>query len=149
LILATGAAPVRPSIPGMDLPGVFTLRNLRDTDQIKERVDRGVKQAVLLGGGFISLELAENFVRRGISTTVVEKNDQVLTPFDKEMITPIVQELVDKGVTLLLGQSAEALEESANGLVVCLKSGQRLPANLVIVGVGVRPENKLAVDAGL
>ena len=149
LILATGAAPFRPSIPGIDLPGVFTLRNLQDTDRIKERVDRGVKQAVLLGGGFISLELAENFVRRGISTTVVEKNEQILTPFDKEMTTPIVQELAGKGVTLLLGQSAEAIEQTAEGLVVCLNSGQRLPAQLVIFGVGVRPENKLAVDAGL
>ena len=149
LILATGAAPVRPSIPGIDLPGVFTLRTLQDTDRIKERVDRGVKQAVLLGGGFISLELAENFVRRGISTTVVERNEQILTPFDKEMTTPIVHELASKGVTLLLGQSAEALKQTAEGLVVCLNSGQRLPAQLVIFGVGVRPENKLAVDAGL
>ena len=149
LILATGAAPFRPAIPGIDLPGVFTLRNLQDTDAIKECVDRGVKQAVLLGGGFISLELAENFVRRGVRTTVVEKNEQILPPFDKEMTTPIVQELADKGVTLLLGQSAEALEQTAEGLIVCLNSGQRLPAQLVVFGVGVRPENKLAVDAGL
>ena len=149
LILATGAAPVRPAIPGIDLTGVFTLRNLQDTDQIKERVDQSVTQAVLLGGGFISLELAENFVKRGISTTVVEKNDQILTPFDKEMTTPVVQELASKGVTLLLGQSAEAIEETSEGLIVCLNSGQRLPAQLVVFGVGVRPESKLAVDAGL
>lgn len=149
VILATGAAPFRPSIPGMDLPGVFTLRNLQDTDHIKQRVEQGVKQAVLLGGGFISLELAENFVRLGISTTVVEKNDQILTPFDKEMTQPVVEELANKGVTLLIGQSAEAVEQTAEGLVVCLNSGQRLPAQLVIFGIGVRPENKLAVDAGL
>jgi NADPH-dependent 2,4-dienoyl-CoA reductase/sulfur reductase-like enzyme/rhodanese-related sulfurtransferase len=149
LILATGAAPFRPAIPGIDLPGVFTLRNLQDTDAIKECVDKGVKQAVLLGGGFICLELAENFVRRGIATTVVEKNEQILTPFDNEMTTPIVQELADKGVTLLLGQSAESLEQTADGLVVCLNSGQRVPAKLVVFGVGVRPENKLAVDCGL
>jgi len=149
LILATGAAPFRPAIPGIDLPGVFTLRNLRDTDAIKECVDKGVKQAVLLGGGFICLELADNFVRRGIATTVVEKNEQILTPFDNEMTTPIVQELADKGVTLLLGQSAESLEQTADGLVVCLNSGQRVPAQLVVFGVGVRPENKLAVDSGL
>ncbi len=149
LILATGAAPFRPAIPGIDLPGVFTLRNLQDTDAIKECVDKGVKQAVLLGGGFICLELAENFVRRGIATTVVEKNEQILTPFDNEMTTPIVQELADKGVTLLLGQSAESLEQTADGLVVCLNSGQRVPAQLVVFGVGVRPENKLAVDCGL
>jgi len=149
LILATGAAPFRPSIPGIDLPGVFTLRNLHDTDRIKAQVNRGVKQAVLLGGGFISLEMAENFVRLGISTTVVEKNDQILTPFDKEMTTPIVEELARKGVTLLLGQSAEAVEQAAQGLVVSLKSGRRLPAQRVVFGIGVRPENKLAVDAGL
>ena len=149
VILATGAAPFRPSIPGMELPGVFTLRHLDDTDRIKAQIDRGVKQAVLLGGGFISLELAENMVRRGISTTVVEKNDQILAPFDKEMTTPIVQELAERGVTLLLGQAAESVEKTATGLTVCLTSGQRLPAQLVIFGVGVRPENKLAVDAGL
>ncbi len=149
LIVATGAAPFRPAIPGIDLPGVFTLRNLQDTDAIKEQLDRGVKHAVLLGGGFVSLELAENFVRRGISTTVVEKNDQILPPFDKEMTTPIVQKLKDRGVTLLLSQTAEAFEQTAEGLVVCLNSGQRLPAQLVVFGVGVRPENKLAVDAGL
>lgn len=149
VILATGAAPFRPQIPGMDLPGIFTLRNLQDTDHIKERANQGVKQVVLLGGGFISLELAENFVRLGISTTVVEKNDQILTPFDKEMTQPIVAELANKGVTLKLGQTAEAVEQSADGLVVCLNSGQRLPAQMVIFGVGVRPENKLAVESGL
>ncbi len=149
LILATGAAPFLPSIPGIDLPNVFTLRNLQDTDHIKSRVNSHVKQAILLGGGFISLELAENLVRLGIATTVVEKNDQILTPFDKEMTSPIVDALTNKGVTLLLGQSAESIEQSADGLIVCLNSGQRLTAQLVIVGTGVRPENKLAVNAGL
>jgi NADPH-dependent 2,4-dienoyl-CoA reductase/sulfur reductase-like enzyme/rhodanese-related sulfurtransferase len=149
LILAPGAAPLRPALPGIDLPGIFTLRNLQDVDRIKERVDEGVKQAVLLGGGFISLELAENFVRRGIVTTVVEKSDQILVPFDREMTTPIAAKLAAKGVTLLLGQSADSFEQTPTGLAVCLQSGQRLPAQLVIVGVGVRPENKLAVDAGL
>ena len=132
LILATGAAPFRPTTPGIDLPGVFTLRNLQDTDAMKECVDRGVKQAVLLGGGFISLELAENFVRLGIATTLVEKNEQILTPFDREMTTPIVRELANRGITLMLGQSAETLEQTADGLVVCLNSGQRLPTQLVV-----------------
>ena len=126
LILAPGAAPLRPPIPGIDLPGIFTLRNLQDVDRIKERVDQGVKQAVVVGAGFIGLELVENFVRRGIATTVVELQDQVLPPFDKEMTTPIVEHLASKGVTLLLGQSAEAFEQAADGLVVRLKSGQRL-----------------------
>jgi NADPH-dependent 2,4-dienoyl-CoA reductase/sulfur reductase-like enzyme/rhodanese-related sulfurtransferase len=149
LLLAPGAAPVRPPLPGIDLPGIFTLRNLQDVDRIKETVDRGVKRAVLLGGGFISLEFAENLVRRGVATAVVEKNDQILTPFDPEMTTPIAEHLATKGVTLLLGQTAEGFEPTPGGLAVRLKSGQRLPAQLVVVGVGVRPENKLALDAGL
>jgi NADPH-dependent 2,4-dienoyl-CoA reductase/sulfur reductase-like enzyme/rhodanese-related sulfurtransferase len=149
LILAPGAAPIRPPLPGIDLPGVFTLRNLQDMDRIKARIDGGVRHAVVVGAGFIGLELAENFVRRGISTTVVELQDQVLPPLDKEMTTPIAEHLAAKGVTLLLGQSVEAFEPSHNGLTVWLKSGRRLSAQLVILGVGVRPENKLAVEAGL
>lgn len=149
LILAPGAAPLRPPIPGIELPGVLTLRNLHDVDRIKERVDRGVKQAVVVGAGFIGLELVENFVKRGIATAVVELQDQVLPPFDKEMTTPILETLAANGVTVLLGQSAAAFEQATEGLVVRLKSGAGLPAQLVILGVGVRPENKLAVDAGL
>ena len=149
LILAPGAAPLRPPIPGIDLPGIFTLRNLGDVDRIKDRVDRGVKQVVVVGAGFIGLELVENFGHRGVATTVVELQDQVLPPFDKEMTTPILEALAGKGVSVLLGQSADGFEQTPDGLVVRLKSGQRLPAQLVILGVGVRPENKLAVEAGL
>ena len=149
LILAPGAAPLRPPLPGIDLPGIFTLRNLQDVDQIKDRVDKGIQRAVVVGAGFIGLELVENFVRRGVSTTVVELNDQVLPPFDKEMTTPIAQALASKGVTLLLNHSAEGFEPAGQGLVVRLKSGQTLDADLVILGIGVRPENKLAVEAGL
>lgn len=149
LILSPGAAPLRPPIPGIDLPGVFTLRNLHDVDGIKARVDHGIKNVVIVGAGFIGLELAENFAKRGVATTVVELQDQVLPPFDKEMTTPIANVLAAKGVSVLLGQSAEGFEDVPEGLVVRLKSGQRLPAQLVILGVGVRPENKLAVDAGL
>jgi len=149
LILAPGAAPLRPPLPGIDLPGIFTLRNLQDMDRIKERIAAGVRRAVVIGAGFIGLELVENLVRRGIATTVVELQDQVLPPFDKEMTSPLAEHLASKGVTLLLGESAEAFEQAADGLVVRLKSGQRLAARVVILGVGVRPENKLAVAAGL
>lgn len=144
LILAPGAAPLRPPIPGIDLPGIFTLRNLQDVDRIKARVDQGVKKAVVVGAGFIGLELVENLVRRGVITTVVELQDQVLPPFDKEMTAPIAANLAAQGVTLLLGESAETFESSGDELIVRLKSGRRLPAQLVILGVGVRPENKLA-----
>ncbi len=149
LILAPGAAPLRPPIPGIELPGIFTLRNLHDTDRIKQRLDVGVKHAVIVGAGFIGLELAENFVRRSVATTVVELQDQVLPPFDKEMTTPILETLTEHGVNVLLGESAEAFEETADGVLVRLKSGRQLTAQLVILGVGVRPDNKLAVDAGL
>ncbi|MBN8628856.1 MAG: FAD-dependent oxidoreductase [Planctomycetes bacterium] len=149
LILAPGAAPIRPPLPGLELPGIFTLRNLEDVDRIKAAVDRGPGRAVVIGAGFIGLELVENFVRRGVPTTVVELQDQVLPPLDKEMTTPIVAALREKGVEVLLGQSAEAFEAGPEGIVVRLKSGESRTGGLVILGVGVRPENKLAVEAGL
>ncbi len=149
LILAPGAAPIKPPLPGVDLPGIFTLRNLQDTDRIKARIDEGVRQAVVVGAGFIGLEMVENLVRRGIATTLVELQDQVMPPLDKEMTAPIAEALTTHGVTVILGDSAACFEPAGDGLVVQLKSGQRLPAQLVILGVGVRPENKLAVDAGL
>lgn len=149
LLLAPGAAPLKPPIPGIDLPGIFTLRNLEDVDRIKERVDRGAKRVVVVGAGFIGIELVENFVRRGIAATVVELQDQVLPPFDKEMTTPVLKTLMAEGVSVFLGQSAEGFEQSAEGVVVRLKSGQRLPADLAILGIGVRPESKLAVGANL
>jgi NADPH-dependent 2,4-dienoyl-CoA reductase/sulfur reductase-like enzyme/rhodanese-related sulfurtransferase len=148
LILAPGAAPIRPPLPGIDLPGVYTLRNLQDMDAIKARLD-GARQAVVVGAGFIGLELAENLVRRGVQVTLVELLDQVLPPLDAEMTTPIAQHLTARGVTLLLGDSAVAFEPAEDGLRVALKSGKRLPAQLVVLGVGVRPESRLAVAAGL
>lgn len=149
LILSPGAAPLRPPIPGVDLPGIFTLRNLQDMDRIKATVDKGVRQAVMIGAGFIGLELVENFVQRGVATTVIEKIDQVLPPFDKEMTTPIAQKLRAKGVSLHFGTTAEVFEQTPEGLHVRLNSGETVPAQLVVLGVGVRPENKLAVAAGL
>lgn len=149
LILAPGAAPLRPPIPGIDLPGIFTLRNLQDVDRIKQRADQGIRHAVVVGAGFIGLELVENFVKRGIAVTVIELQDQVLPPFDMEMTTPILGALQSHGVTVRLGDSAEGFEPSADGVVVRLKSGEQVSAQLVVLGVGVRPENKLAVDAGL
>jgi NADPH-dependent 2,4-dienoyl-CoA reductase/sulfur reductase-like enzyme/rhodanese-related sulfurtransferase len=149
LILAPGAAPLRPPIPGIDLPGIFTLRNLQDMDRIKATIDQGVKQVVVVGAGFIGLELVENLVGLGVSVTVVELQDQVLPPLDKEMTTPLAESLAAKGVTLLLGEAAEGFEQTKDGLVVRLRSGRQIPAQLIALGIGVRPENKLAVDAGL
>ena len=149
LILATGAAPLRPPIPGIDLPGIYTLRSLGDTDRIKAAIDRGVARAVMVGAGFIGLELVENLVRRGVATTLIELQDQVLPPLDQEMTAPIAAALRAHGVALRLGESAEAFEQAGDGLVVRTKSGQRLPADLIILGIGVRPESGLAAAAGL
>lgn len=149
LILATGAAPLRPPIPGIDLPGVQLLRTVQDAEAIKSRVDSGLRSAVIVGAGFIGLELAENLVRRGVKVTLVELQDQVLPPLDKEMTAPIAAVLKAEGVELVLGQSAESFAAEGGGLAVQLKSGQRLMADMVVLGIGVRPESKLAVDAGL
>lgn len=149
IILAPGAAPIRPAIPGADLPNVYTLRNLADTDHIKHAIDGGVRQAVIVGGGFIGLELAENFVHRGVATMVVEHGRQVLGPFDPEMVSPITTAAAAKGVEMLFGQSAEAIVSSDNGMTVRLASGRDCPAQLVVLGIGVRPESRLATEAGL
>lgn len=149
LILAPGAAPIRPPLPGLDLPGVFTLRNLQDMDAIIQRLNDGVRGAAVIGAGFIGLELVENLTRRGVATTLIELQDQVLPPLDKEMTTPIVHCLRNAGVTLLLGESATAFEQSGDGMAVRLKSGRAIQADLIVLGVGVRPESQLAVDAGL
>ena len=120
-----------------------------DVDRIKAATDQGVTSAVIIGAGFIGIELAENMLRRGIDTTVVELQDQVLPPLDREMTTPIAQALRSRGVNLLLSESAEAFRMAAGGLEVVLKSGKSIAAQLVVLGIGVRPENGLALDAGL
>lgn len=149
LILAPGAAPIRPNLPGVDLPGIYTLRDLRDTDRIKASLDGGVRQAVVIGAGFIGLEMVENLVRRGIETSLVELQEQVLPPLDREMTTPIVDALASHGVQLHLSDAAESFEQDATDLVVRLKSGRSLTGQLVVLGVGVRPESELAAKAGL
>ncbi|MFO1020763.1 MAG: FAD-dependent oxidoreductase [Planctomycetales bacterium] len=149
LVLAPGAAPIRPELPGIDLPGIYLLRNLQDVDRIKALLEEDVQRAVMIGAGFIGLELVENFIRLGIETTLVELQDQVLPPLDREMTAPIEESLSHTGVQLKLSQSAVGFEQTSEGLNVLLKSGEKLSADLVVLGVGVRPENSLAVNAGL
>lgn len=149
LILSPGARPRVPDIPGGDLPGVFTLRTLEDTDRIFARL-KDVKHAVLMGGGFISLEVAENLAHRGIRVTVVERNHQLLMPFDPEMTTPLVKALRAKGVELILGGKVTSISPGASGtLRAALADGKALDADLVLAGIGVEPESHLAAEAGL
>jgi NADPH-dependent 2,4-dienoyl-CoA reductase/sulfur reductase-like enzyme/rhodanese-related sulfurtransferase len=150
LILAPGAAPLRPRIPGIDDPDVMSLRSLEDSDLIKEKLDSGeVRRAVVVGGGFIGLEMAENLVRRGAEVAVAEALDQVLAPLDFEMAALVQAHLRRKGVQLRLGDGVAAFEREGGGLSVRLASGAVLPADLVILSIGVRPDTGIAREAGL
>ncbi len=151
LVLSPGAAPVRPPLPGVQLPGVFAVRNIPDTRAIRSWItDRQVKTAVVVGGGFIGLEMVENLVHRGISVTILEKMPQLMPPLDPEMAAPLIEHIAGKGVQLHLGDGLAAIEESAGGgLFVVAESGARFSADLVILALGVRPESTLAKQAGL
>lgn len=155
LVLSTGAAPIVPRVPGAERPGHFVLRTLDDMDAIDAWVrTRGAEKAVVVGGGFIGLEVAEQLERRGMQVSVVERNPQVLKPFDPEMAARLHTELRDHGVALHLNNGLARFDDPAPGedaraSVVVLDSGARLAADVVILGLGVRPESKLARDAGL
>ena len=149
LILSPGAKPRVPDVAGGDLPGVFTLRTLGDTDRIFARL-KDVRHAVLMGGGFISLEVAENLAHRGIGVTMVERNAQLLMPFDPEMTTPLVKALRAKGVELILGGKVARILPGAGGtLQAQLADGRVLDTDLILAGIGVEPESHLAGEAGL
>ena len=150
LVLATGAAPVRPPLPGIDLPGIFALRTIPDSRRIREWIEaRAARRAVIVGGGFIGLEMAENLAQRGLAVTVVEMAPHVLPPFDAEMTEEIHEHLQRQSVDLHLGDGVARFEEHDGGLVVRTSSGAVLPADLVILAIGVRPEVTLARNAGL
>ena len=150
LLLSPGASPVRPPLKGIDSEGIFTLRNVSDTDRIKQYLgEKPVKRAVIVGGGFIGLEMAENLVHAGVEVSVVEMADQVMGPIDYSMAALVHEHLQQKGVKLYLGQAVEGFERTADGLDVSFKSGIRLQVDLVILSIGVRAETRLASEAGL
>lgn len=151
LVLAPGAAPIRPSLPGIDLPGIFSLRTIPDSRCIREWIaEHQVKQAVVVGGGFIGLEMVENFVHRGIAVTLIESKSQIMAPLDPEMLAPVYERLKSHHVTLHLGDSVAKFAPAVKGgICVSTQSGESFAADLVILGIGVRPESTLAKAAGL
>jgi NADPH-dependent 2,4-dienoyl-CoA reductase/sulfur reductase-like enzyme/rhodanese-related sulfurtransferase len=151
LVLSPGAAPIRPPLPGVDLPGVFAVRTIPDSRRIRSWIaERRATTAVVVGGGFIGLEMVENLIRRELSVAVLEKLPQLMPPLDPEMAAPLMEHLAAKGVQLHVGDGLARIDErQGGGLVVVAESGARLPADLVILAIGVRPENTLAKDAGL
>jgi NADPH-dependent 2,4-dienoyl-CoA reductase/sulfur reductase-like enzyme/rhodanese-related sulfurtransferase len=150
MILAPGAEPVRPPIPGIDLDGVFHLRDIPDSDRIKGIIDsKSPKSAVVVGGGFIGLEMAENVILRGVNATIVEMGQQVMAPLDPEMAAIVHAHLKEQGVNLVLGKKVEAIKSIDGGLSVTTSGGIEFECDLVISAIGVAPENKLAKEAGL
>jgi len=150
LILSPGAKPFVPPVEGVDLPGVWVLRHIGDMDVIKTRVDTGdAKSAVIVGGGFIGLEMAENLMHRGLHVTVIEMLDQVMTPLDFEMAALVHEHLRVKNVRLALGDGLKEIARQNGRLAVTMQSGKVAVADIVVLSVGVRPESDLARAAEL
>lgn len=150
LVLSPGAAPIRPPLPGIDLPGIFAVRTIPDSVRIRSWIDeRSPQRALVVGGGFIGLEMAENLARRGLDVTLLEKLPQVMPPLDAEMAAPVADHLRAEGVSLRLGDGLAGFAPSGEGLEARTESGARIEADLVILSIGVRPETQLAVGAGL
>lgn len=150
LLLSPGANPVRPPLPGINTEGIFTLRNVEDTDQIKAYMaGKSVKRAVVVGAGFIGLEMAENLHHAGAAVSIVEMGNQVMAPIDFSMAAHIHQHLSQKGVALYLEESVTGFQRMGQEIHVSLKSGKTIVADMVLLSIGVRPATDLAKQAGL
>ena len=150
LLLSPGANPVKPPLEGIDSEGIFTLRNVEDTDRIKAYItDKQVKRTVVVGAGFIGLEMAENLHHAGVAVSVVEMGNQVMAPIDFSMAAPIHRHLIEKGVSLYLEEGVTRFRRTEEGITVFLKSGKTIPADIVLLSIGVRPATALAQQAGL
>lgn len=150
LLLSPGAEPVRPPLEGIGLEGIFTLRNVNDTDRIKQYIQsHKIKRAVVVGAGFIGLEMAENLYDTGAKVSIVEMGNQVMAPVDYSIASHVHQHLLSKGVGLFLEQGVTRFEQGENSLKVCLQNGKVLDADIVLLSIGVRPSTALAREAGL
>lgn len=149
LLLSPGAEPIKPNIEGIQSSKVFTLRNIPDTYRIKEYIAQyQPKTAVVVGGGYIGVEMVENLQQAGLTTTLVEMQNQVIAPLDYDMACDVHHHMESKGVRLLLNRAVQAIQEQENGLIVTLDQGE-IQADLVILAIGVKPESTLAKQAGL
>jgi NADPH-dependent 2,4-dienoyl-CoA reductase/sulfur reductase-like enzyme/rhodanese-related sulfurtransferase len=148
LILAPGARPLIPPMPGINDARIMTLRNLQDTDRIKAAAE-SAQEILVIGAGFIGLEMAEQLVHIGKKVTIIERNQQVLPQMDREMVRPLEKSLRDHGMTLVLGDGIASFADAGNKVTSTLASGAVLAADLVILSIGVQPESGLAKDAGL
>lgn len=150
LILSPGAKPTQPRLPGVGLDKLFTLRTVEDTFRMKEYIEQNhPKSAVLAGGGFIGLELAENLRERGMEVTIVQRPRQLMNPFDADMASFIHAKMRRHGIKLALGHTVEGFEEKDGGVDVLLKDEPPLHADMVALAIGVTPDTELAKKAGL
>jgi NADPH-dependent 2,4-dienoyl-CoA reductase/sulfur reductase-like enzyme/rhodanese-related sulfurtransferase len=150
LVLSPGAEPIRPPLPGIDLDGIFTLRSVPDMDRIKEFAkNRRLGHAVILGGGFIGLEMAENLHHLGMKVTIIEMGNQVLAPLDFPLAAIVQQHIRSKGLDLRLSSTVTGFDQLKNGVRVMLKDAEPIDADVVILSIGVRPDTRLAQAAGL
>ncbi|HPB07596.1 MAG TPA: FAD-dependent oxidoreductase [Rectinema sp.] len=150
LVLSPGAEPIKPPIPGIEDPRIFTLRSVSDIDHIKEYLDtKRPERIIVVGGGFIGLEMAENLHARGSFVTIVEALDQVMNPIDFEMAALVHQHLKQKNVELYLSSAVLKFEEAGSRIVAVLADGTRLDADMIVLSIGVRPETAIAKAAGL
>lgn len=150
LLLSPGARPSLPPVPGTDIDRLFTLRTVEDTFRIKDYVNKKNPRSVILaGGGFISLELAENLRHLGMEVTIIQRPKQLMNPFDSDMASFIHNEMRSHGINLLLGHTVEGFEETENGVRVLLKEESPLYADMAVLAIGVSPDTRLAEMAGL
>lgn len=150
LLLSPGSYPLRPQMPGIDLPGIFTLRDVGDTDAIKDYLYKHhAGHAVIVGGGFIGLEMADNLKSAGIQVSIVEQSDQVMGPVDFSIASFVHRELMAQGVGLYLGQGVTHFGQVGEQIDVFLSSGESIRTDLVLLSIGVRPHTKLAAEAGI
>ncbi|MBL4931775.1 CoA-disulfide reductase [Clostridium paridis] len=150
LILSPGAKALRPNIPGINSKNIYTLRNIPDTDAIKAYVDKkGVNSAVVIGGGYVGVEMAENLKERGLDVTLVEAAPHILAPFDSDMVVLAEKELVENGVKLILNDGVKSFNDVENQVEVTLNSDTKVTADLVILAIGVAPDTTFIKDSGL
>ena len=151
LVLAPGAAPIRPPLPGIDLPGIYSMRTLQDIDCLQSWLDRNnPARAIIVGAGYIGLEMAENFSRRGMEVTLIERMSQTMPPMDAEMVSPAYRELHKQGVDLHLDTEVVGFEAGTNGkIAVVTKRNERHMAGVIILALGVKPDVELARQCGL
>lgn len=150
IILSPGADPLKPPLEGIDLENIYSLRSIPDSDLIKACVDeKKPESAVIVGGGFIGLEMAENLVCRGVKVTILEMLNQVMAPMDYEMASIIHEHLIEKGVTLCLDEGVKSFSKSNDKIMVSTEKGTEIKCDMVMLSIGIRPENTLAVKAGL